>query len=75
MKDRNAEYSRFLSATIAAKLALRTKAVVEWADKTDLSINEKVDILRQIGPNPTCELGSKILCAVVNDVPYQQIQF
>ena len=68
-------YSLFLSGTIAEKLALRPQAVAEWAEKTKLTIQNKINLLRQIGPNPTCELGDKILCAVVNNVPLEQISF
>ena len=66
-------YSLMLSGTIAEKLALRPQAVTEWANKIKLTIDDKIDLLRQIGPNPTCELGTKILCAVVNDVSLEQI--
>ena len=68
-------YSSFLSGIIAEKLALRPEAVAKWANKTKLSIAEKVDLLREIGPRPICELGDKILCAVVNDVPLREITF
>ncbi|GAH28051.1 unnamed protein product, partial [marine sediment metagenome] len=44
-------------------------------DKMGLTIGDKIDLLRQIGPQPTCELGSRVLCAVVNDVPLSQINF
>ena len=62
-------YSQMLSGTIAEKLALRPQAVAEWADKINLTIDDKIEILRQIGPNPTCAFGDVVLCAVVNDVP------
>lgn len=69
----NEIYSQMLSGTIAEKLCLRPKAVAEWANKIGLTIDDKIDILRQIGPNPTCTFGDIILCAVVNDVPLNEI--
>lgn len=71
----NEVYSQMLSGTIAEKLALRPQAVAEWADKIHLTIGDKISLLREIGPQPTCELGSKVLCAVVNDVPLNDIVF
>lgn len=72
---RDEVYSQMLSGTIAEKLVLRPQAVAEWANKVGLTISDKIDLLREIGPNPTCELGSKILCAIVNDVPLEDIAF
>jgi len=68
-------YSQMLSGTIAEKLALRPQAVAEWANKMGLTIDDKIHLLMEIGPTPTCELGMKILCAVVNDVPLEAISF
>ena len=66
-------YSQMLSGTIAEKLALRPQAVAEWADNIGLTIDDKIDILRQIGPNPTCSFGDIVLYAVVNNVPINEI--
>ena len=73
MDDRT--YSLFLSGTIAEKLCLHPQAVTEWADKIKLTISDKIQLLQQIGMNPSCELADKILCTVVNDVPLEQINF
>lgn len=70
---RDEVYSQMLSGTIAEKLALRPQAVAEWANKVGLTISDKIDLLREIGPNPTCTLGDRVLCAVVNDVPIEDI--
>ena len=66
-------YSQMLSGTIAEKLSLRPQAVAEWANKVGLTISDKIDLLREIGTNPTCTLADRILCAVVNDVPIEEI--
>ncbi len=45
-------YSQMLSGTIAEKLSLRPQAVAEWANKVGLTISDKIDLLREIGPKP-----------------------
>ena len=70
---RDGAYSQMLSGTIAEKLSLRPQVVAEWANKVGLTISDKIDLLMEIGPNPTCTLADRILCAVVNDVPIEDI--